>query len=158
MKYIYDDGCGFDHRPYWNYLESIRNAMPEPIYRFSANTEHHDLTHPNSLHDSWLMSWSVNESLIDGKVKSRHVSIECCLLGSRHDRIIRLSYGGVVSHHVREPSDAALLTLRGHGDLLVHEIQLVQEGIFSHELVFSTGFVFLCHFSKFAHRVEMIER
>jgi hypothetical protein len=129
--------------------------MPEFLYAFAANPDNHDLKNPNSLHDSSLVCWGVREFPVKLKPKSRQVSIECCLLGSRHDRMIHLNYGCVLSHQIREPTDAPLSESRGHGDLLVHEIQVLQDGIFSHELVFSTGFSFLAHFREFEHRVEM---
>jgi len=136
MRYIINDSYGWDHGPYWRYLESVRNSMPECIFSFAANPDNHDLTNPNSLHDSWLVSWGVLELPAKLKAKSRQVSIACCLLGSRHDRMIRLNYGCVLSHKIREPADASLLESKGHGDLLVHEMQVLQDGIFSHELVF----------------------
>jgi hypothetical protein len=44
--------------------------------------------------------------------------------------MIRLRYSDVISHHIREPPGAPLSARIGHGDLLVHEIQVVQMGIF----------------------------
>ncbi len=45
-----------------------------------------------------------------------------------------------------------------HGDLLVHELAIVREGLFSHELVFAQGMVFLVHFADFEHRIELMAK
>jgi hypothetical protein len=43
-----------------------------------------------------------------------------------------------------------------HGDLLVHELVMIREGVYSHEIVFDSGTVFFAEFANFEHRVEPI--
>jgi hypothetical protein len=42
-----------------------------------------------------------------------------------------------------------------HGDLLVHELAIVREGLFLHELVFPKGATFSVEFTDFDHRIEL---
>jgi len=120
---------------------------------FAVNPENHDFVSPNSLHDSWLVHWNVSEQLAGEKKQRRSIQIDVCLLGSRHDRHIILKYGNVRSHSIaRAETD----TLGGHGDLLVHELRLMREGLFAHEILFSRGTVFLVEFRDFEHRVELL--
>lgn len=129
--------------------------MPAHIFEFASSPENHDLTSPNSLHDSWLESWNILESSDLESKKRRLIQIEARLLGSRWDRHICLTYGNVSRYEILNPKDFAHQP-PGHGDLLVHEMRLVRDGLFAHELVFSKGSVFLLEFADFDHRVELL--
>jgi hypothetical protein len=54
MNYIHPFDGSWDHRPYFEYLDGVRHLMGHDIYVFASDTKNHDLTSPNSLHDSWL--------------------------------------------------------------------------------------------------------
>jgi hypothetical protein len=157
MKYIVDKGEGWDHRPYWLYIDSVRHFMPQHLYECAANEDNHNLESPNSLHDSWLMSWNVSEIPATIDAEERVVLINCALLGSRQDRIIHLRYKSVLSHEIRKRERADSLERWGHSDLLVHEIQMIDDGVFSHELVFATGYNYIVIFRELKHWVEIIE-
>lgn len=152
MKYISDGKRGWDHRPYWQYLESVKGAMPAHMFEFASNDEHHNLTSPNSLHDSWLEYWRIAEIAKQDSHRVRRSQIEACFLGPMHDRYIYLQYTNVERHSITADYDRALQ----HGDLLVHELAIVREGLYSHELVFAHGMVFMVHFADFEHRIELI--
>ena len=148
MKYIKLTEKGWDHRPYWAYLDSIKREMPDGVFAFAANSDNHDLIHPNSLHDSWLIRSTVTEH--NDPRGDLPIQIEIILLGPRHDRDIHLSYGGVTHYRFsgEKPS-------RRHGDLLVHEMRAVGDNKFEHELYFSEGTSFLVGFSTFEHLIVM---
>jgi hypothetical protein len=150
MKYIADGERGFDHEPYWRYLDSVEGIMPPHLFKFASNPENHDGS-PNSLHDSWLEYWNVLERVIGDKPKFRELQIEACFLGSRHDRRIHLHYGNVQRHSI---SAGRFST---HGDLLIHELAIEAAGLFSHELLFANGSTFTVHFKDLEHRIELIK-
>jgi hypothetical protein len=158
MKFIIDGKFGLDHRPYWEYLSSIESRMPAHLFAFASNPEHHDLESPNSLHDSWLEYWSISETKNEGR-SDRSACIDACFLGPRHDRYIYLRYKNVEKHGVHGAGELTSPPRQtSHGDLLVHEMTIVREGLFSHELVFSKGAVFSVEFADFDHCVEIINK
>jgi hypothetical protein len=157
MKYISEGRHGFDHRPYWEYLELVRGTMPAHLFEFASNPENHDLKSPNSLHDSWLEYWRIAEISEDGRRRFRSLKIDACFLGPMHDRYIFLHYKNVEQHAITAPHDSPYRGAQ-HGDLLVHELVMVREGLFSHELVFSLGAVFSLQFEELEHRVELIAK
>jgi hypothetical protein len=69
--------------------------MRSNIFDFASNPENHDLSSPNSRHDSWLESWSIAESAAAESHKQRSIRIDARLLGSRWDRYIHLTYKNV---------------------------------------------------------------
>jgi hypothetical protein len=147
MRYIQPHARGgHDHTQYWAYLESARLQISPHIFAFASNPENHDLTSPNSLHDSWLESWNVEE--ISDEARKRSIQIRAKLLGSRHDRQIHLTYGHVRHHSIVSEGKSA-----GHGDLLIHEMRLAEPGWYIHELLFSEGSTFLVAFRDFAHEI-----
>jgi hypothetical protein len=157
MKYITQDGSGWDHRPYWRYLESAGCLMPAALLDFAANPHNHDLEHPNSLHDAWLRSWTIKEEFAQDIGKRRRVDIECCLLGPRHDRLIYLDYKRVTSHKIlNTDAGKAYMEARGHGDLIVHEVIALENGSFSHELLFESCHTFVVEFIDFETQVQIL--
>jgi len=154
VKYISDSKRGWDHCPYWEYLESVKGVMPVHLFEFASNPENHDLTSPNSLHDSWLEYWRIAEIAKEDRHSGRRSQIEACFLGPMHDRHIYMQYKDVEKHSITAGYDRAMQ----HGDLLVHELAIVREGLFSHELVFAQGMVFLVHFADFEHRIELMAK
>ena len=151
MKYIHDGERGFDHRPYWAYLRSVKEIMPTPLFEFASNPDNHDLTSPNSLHDSWLEHWRVSEIVTGENRRFRDVQIEACFLGPRHDRYIFLTYKNVRQHSISAGR------FFPYGDLLLHEMTIEQENLYSHEVLFANGSTILVHFSDFEHRIEALD-
>src|ERR1019366_2605790 len=97
--------------------------------------------------------WRIAEIPTEGRSR-RRTHIEACFLGPMHDRYIYLHYKNVERHTITADHDRALQ----HGDLLVHEMVIVREGVYSHELLFAGGMVFKVHFADFEHRIELIDR
>ncbi len=135
MKYIYTNSNGvaqFDK--YFQYLKSIQGQLPENVFSFAANVEHYDLSSHSSLHDAWLENIDIREIGQGERHEQRQTEIKLCLLGAFHDRHIYLTYKDVQKYCL---SAAGALT--GHGDLLVHEVQLSDSGSLIHELQFEKG-------------------
>lgn len=129
--------------------------MPTDVFSFASNEENHNLTHPNSLHDAYLVSWAVSETQPPQEIA---VKVDLTLLGPRWDRLIKLSYGRVAAYRVDDfAGSGAGMDLRGgHGDLLAHEIRAAEDATFWHELVFAKGAVICVRFKDFDHRIEML--
>lgn len=155
MKYIRHDKMGWDHRPYWRYLQDIRDSLPSSLYNFASNPENHDLNNPNSLHDAWLRYIKVTEAR---QVDEKHsvTDISLCFLGPMHDRYINLSYKGVIRYLLTGPNEHGFPSpaVAGHGDLLVHELTIHEHDVFCHELLFSSEASFSIYFREFLHSVE----
>jgi hypothetical protein len=159
MKYIVKGRRGWNHEAYWNYLDSVEGLMPKHVFEFANSSDSHNLTSPNSLHDSWLESWLISERTESESRADRCTQIEARLLGPRHDRYIHLKYGRVESHSIRNSGIALPSSRRSpHGDLLVHELTIVRDGLFSHELVFAEGSVFEVSFADFECEIVMIQK
>src|SRR5262245_9020912 len=158
MKYVIPLGGGGDYRPYARYLESVKHLMPAHLFAFAANSENYDLSSPNSLHDAWLEEWSIIEVALPDKRSKRMIEIRARFLGPQHDRHIHLTYKNVGHYTMHNPEEfESPPTGRvGHGDLLIHELTVVREGLFEHELRFSRGTVFSVRFTGFEHRIEII--
>ena len=158
MKYVVPWGGGGDYGPYMRYLESVKHSMPTEIFAFAANIENYNLTSPNSLHDAWLEEWSITEmALLNERIK-RLIEIKARFLGPQHDRHIYLTYKNVGSYAIHNPEEfeSPPAGRVGHGDLLIHELTIVRDGLFEHELRFSRGTVFSVQFTDFEHRIEII--
>jgi hypothetical protein len=158
MKYVVPWGGGADYDPYMRYLESVKHIMPAELYAFAANIENYDLTSPNSLHDAWLKEWTIAEIALPHERGKRHIEINARFLGPQHDRHIHLIYKNVGSYTMHNPEEFEMPPTGrvGHGDLLIHELTIVREGLFEHELRFSRGTVFSVQFTGFEHRIEAI--
>jgi hypothetical protein len=145
MRFIGDDR---DYSPYFKYLEQAKGRMLPHIHAFASNEDHHSLTSPNSLHDSWLEHWKIREVVIGKQRSQRRLDIEACFLGPTHDRHIHLSYKGVHQHTITANERSE------YGDLLVHELTVEHDGLYVHEILFAGGSIFTVRFSDFAHRIE----
>ncbi len=156
MRYIRAEKIGWDHAPYWQYLASVKELMPAHLFAFAACDDNHDLTNPNSLHDSWIKYWNISEIRQNQGRSRRAGQIDACFLGPKHDRFIYLTYKDVEKHEIvfREPF--CPISHSGHGDLLIHELLLLKNDLFSHELLFSGGAVFSVEFRDMTHRIENI--
>src|SRR5262245_31308590 len=159
MKYVIPQNGGGDYRPYERYLETVKHIMPADLFAFAANFENFNLSSPNSLHDAWLGEWSIAEVTPPNEKRSKRViEIRARFLGPQHDRHIYLTYRNVGSYTMQNPEEFEMPPTGrvGHGDLLIHELTVVREGLFEHELRFSRGTVFSVQFTGFEHRIEII--
>ena len=154
MKHItYDEGGGWNLRPYFAYLETVRTQMSEALYAFAAKVEHYDLSSPTSLHDAWLEQLVIRDP-IGGKLE-----IAATYLAPFHDRQIHLTYRSVLGYSFVAPQGMFGMPpmQSGHGDLLMHEVRMSGGAAsFEHELVFSKGAILVVQFEDFEHRIEVI--
>ena len=157
MRYVVPWGGGGDYAPYFRYLKSVKHIMPAELFAFASNVENYNGNSPNSLHDAWLEDWSIAEIALPNDISKRLIEINARFLGPQHDRHIYLMYKNVGSYTIHNPEDFEMPPTGtvGHGDLLIHELTIVREGVFEHELRFSRGSVFSVQFTGFEHRIEV---
>jgi hypothetical protein len=165
VKYILSsdpDEPGIRYGRYLDYLQTIKNALPENIYAFASDEKYFMLNSPHSLHDAWLNSLEIRETRDKERVLEPIVGLTVKLLGQTHDRVIILEYEDVSEYRLegrRDVPDGPPDFRYGdtfHGDVFTHEIRLGKEGRIIHEIAFVTESSFLVECRKFSHREEML--
>jgi hypothetical protein len=157
MRYIVNDPkSGWDFQPYFSYLETVRGKMPAHVYAFASNREHYNLHSHSSLHDAWLEYLVVREPASGERKELRAIEIETCYLGPFRDCRIFLTYRQVQSFNLNTPAEfsAPPSYMTGHGDLLIHELCVEDNGLLVHELRFSRGSIFEIKCRDIEHRME----
>jgi hypothetical protein len=125
MKYSTENGYDWDG--YINYLESIRDKVPEHVMRFASDPDRYY----RSIHDAWLDYFKIEEIVSSERMERRSTEIEMRLLGPFHDRRVFIRYKGVIGYQI-----TATGLEKGHGDLLLHEVRLGDDSELIHELEF----------------------
>lgn len=126
---------------YHEYLESLRDRMPQAAFEFATAPWHYDNKDSRGLHDSWVNSLAIIEPAQGENSEVRSLEIELRLFGPYHDGITILKYYGVHSYSLDSslPPNHPRATQIGHGDLLIDEIRLTEEGKVLHEIEFDRG-------------------
>jgi hypothetical protein len=155
---VFDEKLGWDHRPYFSYLDSVKSSMPVALYEFAANVNHHNLTSDVSLHDAWLQNISITEVVDTIHRNNKRIDVMTCYLGPFHNLRIHICYQHVFAYKLRGPSDSAQACSpnKSHGDLLMHEVRVASEDLYEHEIWFSSGAAFIIQFRGFNHRIEPV--
>jgi hypothetical protein len=82
----------------------------------------------------------IDEPSTGERSEERSIRITLELLGSYHDGRIRFSYPQVRSYSVMAPSEFEWPPRGvGHGDWLIDEVGLTDDGFVTHEILFSRG-------------------
>ncbi len=119
---------------YKQYLESIRRRLPESAYAFATTAP---FRRDGSLHDAWVETCTISEPSSGERSQIRHAEIRVRLLGAWHDGYIELRYRDVRRYSLVAPR-LSPRTEWAHGDWLVDEVRLSEDGLVEHEVVFST--------------------
>lgn len=124
------DGFG----AYKKYLESVKERLPLSAFEFAAAAWHYDHTDHRCPHDSWVESLTIHETGRAERLRDRSVRISILLLGAFHDGHLSLNYTDVHLYSLTSPKAGA-----GHRDWLIDEIQLSENGLVLHEVLFSNN-------------------
>jgi hypothetical protein len=145
MVFILDIAENYSERSskmeaYRNYLYSIRDHLSRGAYEFATADWHYDFANHQSPHDAWLESLVVLEPSSGDRMQEREIEIRVSLLGAYHDGRIELVYSGVRSYSFDLPFGAERKAAKtGHGDWLIDEVRLSDNGFALHEIKFSSG-------------------
>lgn len=119
---------------YLQYLQSIRESLPISAFQFATAEWHYDHNDHRCPHDSWVESLAIKEAASGERGQHRSLSISTCLLGAFHDGRLLLDYADVHMYSLESLKGQA-----GHGDWLVDEIRLSENGLVLHEVQFSNN-------------------
>ena len=121
---------------YIKYLEKNQSRIPKNVYDFATDAKHYDLASHDSLHDAWVKQIRINEISEGDRSEIRSIQMEIELVGPYHDRLITLSYSGVIKMNIMSTGDLRY----GWGDLLSHKFFYNEHSnCMSHELLLSNG-------------------
>jgi len=126
---------------YWNYLESVKDKIPDNISQF---------VHNYTLHDSRLVELRISTE-----------KKECVMVFDGFDKELvnslnyELIYTGFLSvdtlFHSSEPLEHLLSG--GFGSVGYDEFELLQNGIISHKILFETGVELVMIFEELIYKI-----
>jgi hypothetical protein len=145
LNYIYENERGitcFDR--YFEYLGDIKSKMPDTLAAFATDQSRYELCGEHTLHDAWLKSFAVDKRYLDKNSPTSDVQI--CLLLATHRTVITLQYSGVLDLTCslgadRWPNQPV--------DLLVHEVRVISDDVFSHVFCFDRSVWIEVRFAQF---------
>jgi hypothetical protein len=125
MKYnkVYE---GENFEKYLEYLDTIKDKLPNDIFDFFSDSNRHDLG-AKSLHDSWVKSL---ECANDFDTQTTEITI--VLFGPYHDREFHLHFKKVSQHKISQP--------RLKEDLITYEIGVEKDYNNEKKLIFRAEF------------------
>ncbi len=147
LKHIYVDErritC-FDR--YFSYIESVKNELPENLYEFASDISRYEMNGPSTLHDAWVedVALSTRYANESNAIVASDVVVR---LRQATEGTIAIAYSGVQGFEFqnfpsRWPNHAT--------DLLVHEVAVEPEGLYSHTLVFDKDVIMKVLFHDFS--------
>jgi hypothetical protein len=134
VRFISRDGRAWQLDPYLRYLRENAERFPRNARDFALAEWHYDIRHHQCPHDSRLESFAIKERATGERHENSTVNIESLFLGAFHDGFFSLTYQDVRTYSLQlEPHE---LVRRAHGDWLVDELTLTDEGLVRHEIEF----------------------
>jgi hypothetical protein len=125
---------------YRSFLESTQSQMPTGAAHYVKSEAHLDQRSTKSPHDSWLERLTIDEPSRGQRQEQRSIQITLELLGAYHDGRIRFNYPSVRSYSIMAPSEFEWPPRGvGHGDWLVDEVGLTDDGLVVHHILLSRG-------------------
>ncbi|KAB8144382.1 hypothetical protein F8S13_05775 [Chloroflexia bacterium SDU3-3] len=125
---------------YIQYINSIQENLPQETFEFAIASWHYDGRDPKCPNDAWLENMNISEHYRN-ESQCRYVDINIRLLGAYHDGYINLHYKDVKFYtlgFIKESKEGDFNEL-GHGDWLIDEIFLGDNGNVVHKIRFSEG-------------------
>ena len=128
---------GYQLERYLGYLQQVRTSLPEGAQSFALADWHYDLAHSKCPHDSWLETVTLRELSQGTRMEIRGLEITAKFLGAYHDGFFEIIYKDVQSYSLVLPKERGRSAVVAHGDWIIDEIFLTEEGSVSHEILFS---------------------
>ncbi len=130
------------HEVYLRYLESTKDLLPPSSFTFATASWHWDVNDHRCLHDSQLESLDLTELHSQGDPGDRRINVKVDLLGPFHDKRIHLEYLNVTKYELtmsKKTSPWPSSPSTTHGDWLIDEVRLSEDGNVENEIIFSLG-------------------
>lgn len=121
-----------DPSPYPAYFAEVSQRLPPGARAYAGAAWHYNFEDHRCPHDMWLESLSFVERTTDERL--RRVDAVLRLLGAWHDGHLELRYTNVTRYVT-----ALVLGPRGHGDVMIDEVVLEDDGQVTHEIAFEDG-------------------
>lgn len=137
MRFIKSDHEGIDLQAYGEYLAANARFMPPGARSYVSAEGRYEMHSHACLHDSWIERISIIERGEGERGATRPVEIEIVLLGAYHDGYHFLKYSGVKSYRGAIHKTIRVSALIGHGDWMVDEVVLMDDGSVKHEIMFA---------------------
>ncbi|GKS87636.1 hypothetical protein AVMA1855_25810 [Acidovorax sp. SUPP1855] len=142
-------GYYLDSSGYEKYLENYKDKFPVKAYAFASADWHYDHRDEKCPHDAKIISITAREFL---KNDSPEVGLTIELEGSYGGRT-EIFYYGVQSYLVRKRKTNWPLGDSTHGEWLIDEVTVGEDGLLNHEIALSDGRIFIkfydCDFKFF---------
>lgn len=129
---VQEDGYLLDSSAYPAYVQSIKAQLPLHIFEFMSAEWHYSPRDQRCLHDAKLQRMVLDEH-DDGEAFSCGLTLY--LLGA-YGNPLELRYIGVTSYALQKRKTVWPAGQATHGDLLIDEMLLLEEGVFHHEIIF----------------------
>jgi hypothetical protein len=142
MRFLtYDSDASWDavtkyHEKYASYLATKAAVFPAGAYAFATATWHYDPSDHRCPHDAWLDELTIEEK-VDASEEVRVARIVINLRGAYHNGTLDIVYEKVHGYDLRYLDPERLVPGRAHGDWLLDEIRLADDGRVEHEINFS---------------------
>ena len=142
IKFIENkDGFTMDSSDYPRYVDSIRAYVPNNALQFMAAEWHYDHRDERCPHDSRINKICILEKeLGDFRVNN----IEIVLLGA-YGNNLSLFYSDVYSYSIEKKKCAWPIDDYSHGDWVIDELLLSDDGLLTHEIIFTDAVINIKH-------------
>lgn len=129
-------------------MREYRDRLPPMLFDFVINDWHYDHRDKRALHDMRLLTCAVADR--DQAALESNITIDIKLLGAYNDRMLHLRYIDVQAYRLglgteRQTGNARPLPTdlrRSHGDVLIDEAVVKEDGLFLHAIEFTSGTIF----------------
>ncbi|NTF51632.1 hypothetical protein [Rhizobium rhizogenes] len=135
------DGYSIDSSAYPAYVRGVRSLVPTDVLEFMDATWHYEHGDARCPHDARLEQLLIRE-FDDGDVRAN--DIEMHLAGAYGNRIT-LCYSDVQSYAADKTKSEWPAGDGSHGDWLIDEMLVLEDGFLSHEIVFTNSVIKIKH-------------
>lgn len=135
------DGYAMDSSGYPAYVAQVRHRVPADALSFMNAPWHYAHRDERCPHDARLQKLVVLE-FEEGELRASGIEIH--LAGAYGNRLL-LSYSDVQSYSVEKTKSEWPAGDRSHGDWLVDEVLVLDDGFLSHEIVFTHAVIRIKH-------------
>ncbi|WP_395316615.1 hypothetical protein [Variovorax sp. UC74_104] len=135
------DGYSMDSSAYPAYVRQVSSLVPTDALEFMSAAWHYEHRDERCPHDAKLEQLLVRE-FEDGDFRANDIEMQ---LAGAHGNRITLHYRDVQSYAVEKTKSDWPAGDRSHGDWLIDEMLVLEDGFLSHEIVFTNSVIKVKH-------------